>query len=196
MLMRSNALEGISNLHHMFPCDVRANKYRGDNAFADVDDRAAKWIKADRSPPNIREKEAGSAGRFDKSRHVFQPRDISKGNIARAMFYMAAIYGEQLFTGHNQADRHRNWWHRQKETLLRWNRDHPPNKEEVARTWNIARVQGRVNPFIVHPEWIDKAFFNIECVAQSAVYDIVSKVSYDIQVQCESDNITDFPNSM
>lgn len=181
-LHQSSALEGISNLHHMFPCDVRANKFRGDCAFAEVDVSIAKWIKADRSAPHVKASEPGTASKFNKFLKTFEPRDVSKGKIARAMFYMAAMYGEQLFDGHDQADQFRDWWDRQKETLREWNKIDSPDQREVARTWNISRVQGRVNPFVVHPEWIDQAFFAYELAASAArayVHNIVGICTND-----------------
>eukprot|EP00931_Biecheleriopsis_adriatica_P004253 TRINITY_DN105957_c0_g1_i1.p1 TRINITY_DN105957_c0_g1~~TRINITY_DN105957_c0_g1_i1.p1 ORF type:complete len:335 (-),score=66.91 TRINITY_DN105957_c0_g1_i1:21-1025(-) len=171
-LRKSGAIEGISNLHHMLPADVRANKYRGDNAFGEVDDLKALWVKADRSSAKVQEEEPGTAAEFDKKKRIFEPREVSKGNIARAMFYMAAIYGEELFGGYEEAEACKAWWQLQKDTLRAWNLSDPPDASEIDRTRLIGKVQGRVNPFALHPDWIEEVFFSPEIEKSSSDSDI------------------------
>jgi len=159
-LKKSGAVQGISNLHHMLPADIRANKYRGDNVFGEVEtdlNKSARWIKADRSNAKLPSMDA-DVSEFGTKAHKFEPRDVSKGNVARAMFYMAAIYGDKLFSGDEQGEKNKAWWSEQIEDLLRWNKIDPPDEREVHRTWKVGLVQGRVNPFVLHPEWIDEFF--------------------------------------
>ena len=75
------------------------------------------------------------AFKIDSSQRRAEPPDAVKGDIARAMLYMAETYGfnlsnqdRQLFTG--------------------WNRQDPPDAWEKTRNQRIAAIQGKENRFI------------------------------------------------
>jgi deoxyribonuclease I len=74
----------------------------------------------------------------DPRKRLVEPRPASRGNIARAMFYMADSYGLKIFR-------------RQAETLLKWHREDPPDAEERRRNDVIERLQGNRNRFIDDP---------------------------------------------
>ncbi len=44
---------------------------------------------------------------IDERGKIFEPKKLSKGNIARAIFYIAAIYGDFLFFGETLSKSHR-----------------------------------------------------------------------------------------
>ena len=74
---------------------------------------------------------------------VIEPREIARGNIARAMLYMHATYGLPIAPA--------QW------PLLRnWNRSDPPSRQEILRNDRIEKLQGRRNPFIDEPALADK----------------------------------------
>jgi hypothetical protein len=82
----------------------------------------------------------------------FEPRDTHKGNAARAVFYVAAVYPEVL-----DADG-APFFETMRESLLAWNRLDPPDADERARSAWIARLQGTENPFVTDPGLADRAF--------------------------------------
>ena len=90
---------------------------------------------------------AGEDWRFDDCdiewhNGVIEPRPLARGNVARAMFYMARTYGLPLDRDLQQ-------------TLSGWNRDDPVSKQERERNDAIARIQGRRNPYVDNPKLAD-----------------------------------------
>ena len=112
---------------------------------------------------------------------VYEPRDIDKGDIARALFYMATRYHNfesiddyepalKLITYfYNNTEAERSITVNETkvepatygilEDLLEWNRIDPVDEHEIHRNnlcYNI--IQGNRNPYIDFPEWADIAF--------------------------------------
>tara|TARA_Y100000385_G_C12769745_1_gene498765 strand:+ start:106 stop:387 length:282 start_codon:yes stop_codon:yes gene_type:complete len=68
-------------------------------------------------------------------RDCFEPVDIHKGNVARAMFYFSIRYKKNLS--------------KEQETLFRsWNTQDPVDTQEQLRNDRIEKIQGNRNPFI------------------------------------------------
>lgn len=97
--------------------------------------------------------------------------DEVKGDIARAVFYMALRYDGTGTWVDRKGKRHREprlvvvdgdspetreplFGHLS--TLLRWNRVDPPDEQERRRDAGVASLQGQSNPFVSHPEYIDQ----------------------------------------
>lgn len=78
---------------------------------------------------------------YNGSQLVYEPREIQKGNVARAMMYMAVCYNFPL-TGNINSDK------QNKETLLTWHFQDLPDNYEIARHEYIFSLQGNRNPFI------------------------------------------------
>lgn len=91
---------------------------------------------------------------FDTRRRIVEPAEPVRGDVARAMFYMASQYkqhGLVLF--------------KKQMILLRgWHENDPPTNAEKSRNALIEQIQGNRNPFIDEPdtliELIDKGHFN------------------------------------
>ncbi|GAB5535415.1 MAG: hypothetical protein Rubg2KO_16640 [Rubricoccaceae bacterium] len=139
-----------SDMHHLFPVREKVNSSRGNLPFGDVpDDRADAWYRTDASqsrPPreNLDEWSERGTGRFE-------PREDAKGDVARAVFYVRAMYpaatsGQDAFFASMRED------------LLRWNDLDPPTPAEVARSAWIAEQQGTPNPFILDRTLARRAF--------------------------------------
>ncbi len=74
---------------------------------------------------------------------VIEPRQIARGNIARAMLYMHSQYKIPV----------------DRKTLVLykvWNKVDPPSKQELKRNNIIERLQGNRNPYIDKPTLIEK----------------------------------------
>jgi endonuclease I len=123
--------------HNLFPTNFqKANKPRSNLAFMDITgDTVYSYL-------------GGNVG-YNGSQLVYEPRDEQKGNIARAIFYMATCYNGVL--GNN--------WHipptkdypdiiQNEESLKNWHFNDLPDNYEIARHEYIYSLQGNRNPFI------------------------------------------------
>ncbi|MCB1863882.1 MAG: endonuclease [Chromatiales bacterium] len=113
-----------ADLHNMYPARRDLNKARGSHGFGEVAGEPRRYGACDFE---INE----------RARQV-EPPPASRGNVARAMFYMADRYGLKIFA-------------RQAQTLREWHQADPPDAEERRRNEAIARVQGTRNRFIDDP---------------------------------------------
>ena len=121
---RFNVIE--SDMHNMYAARRDLNKRRGSMMFGLI--KGERWV------------EPGCDLEIDARRHRVEPRPAVRGNIARAMLYMADRYDLKLYR-------------RQREMLERWNREDPPDAAEKARNRRIKRVQGNGNPWIEKAGW-------------------------------------------
>lgn len=134
-----------SDLHHLFPERETVNSSRGNLPFGEVPDaRADAWYRGDQSqsrPPLDPDawSERG-AGRWE-------PRRDRQGDVARAVFYVAAVYPEAVDPA---------FFPPMRATLLDWNRADPPDEKERERSRWIAGLQGSENPFVLDPTLADQ----------------------------------------
>ncbi len=117
---RFNRIE--SDMHNMYPARKDLNRRRGSLAYAVL--KGERWV------------EAKCDLEIDTRRRRVEPRPAVRGNIARAMLYMADQYPELRL------------YRKQRELLERWNRDDPVDRAERERNRKIARLQGKGNPWI------------------------------------------------
>ncbi len=78
-----------------------------------------------------------------ESKPVLSPRPGARGDIARAYFYMSRQY--KFAITEDLEDR-----------LRTWHLEDPPDKWEEERNFLIEMVQGNRNPFIDHPELVER----------------------------------------
>ncbi|MCB1789307.1 MAG: endonuclease [Gammaproteobacteria bacterium] len=116
---RFNEIE--SDMHNMYPARKDINRRRGALPYREI-----------RGETHI---ERGCDFEIDYRAGVVEPRPASRGNIARAMLYLADRYQLQIYE-------------RQRRTLLAWHRADPPDDEERRRNRRIADVQGNANSWI------------------------------------------------
>ena len=116
---RFNEIE--SDMHNMYPARKDLNRARGSYPFRDI--RGEKHV------------ERGCDLELDHAARVAEPRPASRGNIARAMLYMADRYDLEIYE-------------RQRRMLLQWHRDDPVDDEERRRNRLIKDVQGSGNAWI------------------------------------------------
>ncbi len=141
-----------SDMHHLYPVRDNVNSSRGNLPYGDVpDEQADAWYTLDHAqsqpPTDHRERwsERG-AGRWE-------PRQDDKGNVARAVFYVYALYGPSTRASGGDA-----FFAEMRPTLLRWARLDPVDAEEANRSAWIATQQGTPNPFVLDPTLADRAF--------------------------------------
>lgn len=119
-----------SDLHHLFGTAPDANEARGSLHFGEV--VSSSW-----------ERGGSQAGDDASNNAVFEPRDEHKGNVARAMFYYAVVYGQDIPAYEESA-------------LRQWHVDDPVDDPERRRNQSIANIQGSRNPFVDFPELVDR----------------------------------------
>ncbi|MFP5503467.1 MAG: endonuclease I family protein, partial [Candidatus Sericytochromatia bacterium] len=123
-----------ADLHHLFPTDCKANSVRGSFPFGEV--KSADWTQ-DGS-------QRGTNGRGDI---VFEPKDEQKGNTARAILYFYTVYGQSADLQNFRIE---------EEVLKRWHQQDPVDAIEKARNEVVFKAQGNRNPFVDHPEFVQK----------------------------------------
>lgn len=118
-----------SDMHHLFPTDMKANSTRGNFDFAEVVTNL-----------NLKNCEASKSGASVVSggKTFFEPPSEHKGNVARALFYFSVRYKLALSN--------------EQQTFLRkWNDQDPVDDAEMVRNDEIEKLQGNRNPFIDFP---------------------------------------------
>jgi len=111
-----------SDLHNLYPAWTAITVHRVGRLYGDVNGEEQRFDDCD-----IKWK----AGEIE-------PRTLSKGNIARSIFYMhtrfsAPVPGNMLGV------------------LKNWNRQDPPSDQERTRNDRIEQIQGQRNPYIDNP---------------------------------------------
>ncbi len=128
-----------ADINHLFPTDETANSQRSNYPFDVV-------------VSNITWSVGGSKlGRNASNTIVFEPRDVHKGDLSRAMLYFIIRY-------QNWATYWTNSGVNQEAVFRNWNVQDPVSTKETARNNAVAQssVQGKRNPFIDHPEFVDR----------------------------------------
>ena len=138
-----------TDLHHLRPADASVNSSRGIKDFDESDEthHEAALCSADRDS--------------------WEPPETVKGDIARALFYMAVRYegehgevnleltNDPAFSVPGQPSIG------VLDTLLEWNRKDPPDQRERARNDIVEGFQGNRNPFVDHPEFVDRIWLGL-----------------------------------
>jgi len=123
---RFNRME--ADLHNLFPVRADIKQARFNFRFAMIKDELREFGEC-----NFER---------DMDSHVVEPRPVTRGNIARAIFYMHKEYGLPIDS-------------RDVDLLKQWNRDDPPNYNEMRRNNVIEELQGTRNRFIDHPRQVE-----------------------------------------
>ncbi|NLG35858.1 MAG: hypothetical protein GX548_10950 [Lentisphaerae bacterium] len=137
-----------SDWHHLHATDAGANSDRSSRDFDVVTGTTTNYSFSGTI----------SAG-------LFEPPIAGKGDVARALFYMAVRYNGEGDLGFSSDLELTNAapvsgaWHGKLETLLEWNELDPVNDYERRRN-NLVYTnwQGNRNPFVDHPEWARAVF--------------------------------------
>ena len=143
-------LPPYSDLHNLRPSDYDVNSERGHKYFDESDPSALEFTDPAHPESITCSSDADS----------WEPPESIKGDVARAMFYMAIRYeggsGEpdleltddpsEITTSGSKMGR--------LTTLLVWHLVDPVSPEEQLRNERVFSRQGNRNPFVDHPEWV------------------------------------------
>ncbi|MCE7870964.1 hypothetical protein DYH09_11385 [bacterium CPR1] len=132
------------DLHHLFTAERDINAVRSNRPLADFPEYDGKPVEG--SEPE---------GFAPADRTGFEPAG-GKGPMARAVLYFMVRYPWVL-----ERAGELGYDHAELETLRRWSREDPPGLYEKHRNAEIQVQQGNRNPFVDHPEWVDRVDFSL-----------------------------------
>lgn len=180
-----------SDIHHVIPSDGYVNNRRASYPFGTVSNTNYDWKSQNNSKlgPNTYGNYSGI---------VFEPLDEFKGDIARAMLYLAVRYENDIANWdhpmlNGTSDQvFSNWF---LELLLDWhNNVDPVDNRELIRNEAAYNFQGNANPFVDHPEFADMIWNpsldnSSPTVPQNVTITNVSSNSMQVNWTASTDNI-------
>jgi len=120
----------LSDIHHLFPTETLTNAKRDSYPFGVVSDVI--WSR-----------EEAKLGINDKGHIVFEPPAEHRGNVARALFFISAVYGLPIDD--------------EEETVLRrWHNQDPVDDDERKRNDAVSQYQGNRNPIVDLVELVER----------------------------------------
>ena len=156
----------FTDLHHMRAADANVNSARGNKFFGDC---GAAWKQSAGGDCETPAHAEAAADTGDTTR-IFMPPAVVRGDIARALFYMAVRY-----EGHADDDNTLDleladdpetyWWTGGTDleksvsglwsVLRAWHVADPPSDGERRRNGEVCGMQGNRNPFVDYPDWVE-----------------------------------------
>lgn len=119
----------VSDLHHIFPANSEVNSIRSSYPFCEVS--KTQWTN-----------NMSSLGNAPRIGTCFEPPTEHRGEVARAMFYFAVRYNQDISPAEEK-------W------LRKWHNDDPVDQNEIDRNSEILKIQGNSNPFIDQPGLVE-----------------------------------------
>lgn len=117
----------LADLHHLYPTESRSNSVRGNHEFTQFKTGGAAVGKNCISSKVGRSPQTGARS--------FEPPFEHKGDVARALFYMAVRYNERI-SSHEEF------------VLRQWHIMDPVDQKEIDRNDRVEQLQGNRNPFV------------------------------------------------
>lgn len=143
-----------ADLFYIFPSDAYINQRRSNNPYGLVGSADYNFTNGTKIGESIT---PGKTGR------VLEPIDEFKGDIARMLLYFIVRYeGKLHFFAYDKSPNplggteelgFESWYINQ---LIQWSNQDPVSQYERDRNEDIYALQQNRNPFIDHPEWVDK----------------------------------------
>ena len=150
----SQGAQAYSDLHHLRASDWKLNNIRSNKPFANGGSYAKDAFN--------------NTSTCKSASNTFEPSDQYKGDVARALFYMATRYyngdgstGTKLTLTNGTDSSGGKWGYL--DTLLEWNELDPPDSFEIHRNDLVYEIQKNRNPYIDHPEYA-RAVFKDEAI--------------------------------
>ncbi len=117
-----------SDMHHLFITSKESNSKRANLPFC-------------KTVYDFWQKDGSIKGIDQYAQDCFEPQDLHKGNVARAIFYFSIRYNFPIDS-------------EQEATLRKWHLSDPVDDREIERNEIIKALQGNSNPFITNPEGV------------------------------------------
>ncbi|MBK6339041.1 MAG: endonuclease [Bacteroidetes bacterium] len=146
----NNLAPMLDDIHHLFPVYPNHNSLRSNHPFKEIDDNTTtKWVYLTNQ---FTSKPANSELCSEFKSSQWEPRESRKGDIARAVAYFFTVYPTAVPGGISSV--------MDETLLLQWNELDPVDAIERRRDSLIFKYQKNHNPYVLHPEWVIKAFGN------------------------------------
>jgi hypothetical protein len=149
----STSTNEYADQHQLFPTQQNnANGVRSNHPLGDVVTPVSTFI-------------LGTLGNGDGGYMVYEPREIHKGDAARALLYMALRYDDLNGLDwtfdylNNTTLPSLSEGPQSLETLMTWHFQDLPDGYERGRNDYIQSIQQNRNPFIDHPFWVNRINF-------------------------------------
>lgn len=176
----------MADLHHLFPSEIRANADRGNLPYGEIPDNLTDtWYILKQRVSTPEPDEIDQYSELDTSypgtpyAGRWEPKESMKGDLARAHFYFWTVYRAEA----QAADP--NFFNVEKNDLRAWARIDTVDAVEFRRNELIAPREGNtINPFIVDPTLIDRAYFND--VPVTLVYFLVDRSDDGVRLRWET----------
>ena len=140
----------LDDIHHLFPVYPDHNSLRSNHPFKEIDDNTTtKWVYLTNQ---FTSKPVNSELCSEYKSNQWEPRESKKGDIARAVAYFFTMYPTAVPGGISSV--------MDESLLLQWNELDPVDAKELKRDSLIFKYQKNHNPFVLHPEWVVKAYGN------------------------------------
>ena len=145
-----------SDGHHLYATDGYVNAKRSNWPFGEVG--SATYTSSNGS------KVGSAASSLGYSGTVFEPIDEFKGDLARAYFYMATRYENEIANWEGNSDNSNAVLNGTNTTvfepwvlamLKRWHANDPVDQKEIDRNNAVYNFQGNRNPYVDHPEFVN-----------------------------------------
>lgn len=134
-----------SDLHHLRASDMKNNNSRSSLPFGEASSSSSITYVKDFIGNN-----SGKKGKSNGA-SVYEPLDMYKGDVARALLYMATRYATKISLTNGTDSSGGKWGFLS--TLLKWNLQDAPDSFEIKRNSLVQYYQHNRNPFIDHPEY-------------------------------------------
>lgn len=139
-----------TDLHHIYLCGVRSNSMRNNYKYGDIlESDHPKWIINDE---NFRSYDIPD-NPDDYSEYItnkkFEPKKTSRGNVARSCAYFFTMYPQYFDVMVKVIDVY---------IMNEWNEIDPVNDVDIRRNYAVYDIQLNLNPYILCPELVSKAF--------------------------------------
>ena len=166
----SNASAGPeSDFHHIFPTDRIVNAERGNYIYGEV-------ANATYTSQNGSKKGSSAMAGFTDGTIVFEPLNEYKGDVARAFLYFVTRYEENMTgwpggTEGGQAFDPTTYPSVDVpylKLMLKWHTQDPVSQKEIDRNNAAYAYQSNRNPFVDHPEYVDR-IWNSNCPGLAAL---------------------------
>ena len=132
-----------ADMHHIRPTATNTNSNRGNLKYGNVNHSTAKESRNTTYGTNTLSGWYGGG--------YFEPLDTVKGDAARICLYMyTCYYASGSLKLNNVA--------KDVKTLVDWSNLDLPSEQEKIRNEKVYNLQWNRNPYIDHPEWVNKIF--------------------------------------
>lgn len=131
-----------ADMHHLYPSRVDVNQARGSNPLLEIiDNEATSWYYKEQTRSNPPPDNIDLYS--ERTDLEFEPKERSKGDVARAYFYFYTVYRDKALAANP------DFFSAQVETLCQWHDKDPVDSIEWLRNQKIKTYQGTENPFIL-----------------------------------------------